>query len=108
MRLHCLTDGYTSSLDGLQIIVGIKDIDRNNIKQNEYIFVDLVSSGLAFDGSLIKDMNDNLVVNISVTKPLSASLFVLDDIRPHVMSFTFNVNSGMLSITFDETVRISS
>ena len=103
-----LTDGYTNSLDGLQIIVGIKDLDRNTIKQNEFLYVDLASSKVAIDASMIKDLNGNLIMNISVDAPISASLFVIDNISPQVLSFNLNMNIGSLSITFDETVRIST
>lgn len=103
-----LSDGNTSSLNGLQIVVDLTETDLNNIKELETLLVSLETSYISITGDVIEDMNGNGVVPIDPDEALNASMFVNDTTRPRLGSFDLDLNSNTLTLEFVETVNTSS
>ena len=101
-------DGDPATQDSTVITITIGTNDLNRIKQVTDLAVSNSTTYLALFSSAIVDMSGNLVVPIPDTNPRNVSEFYDDHIRPNVLSFGFDLNSGVLSLTFDETVNASS
>ena len=101
---HRLRGGSTASSNGLQVVIGLTEDDLNVIKRETGVWSDNTTAYVGVRSSFITDMNDNAVVE-SVTL---ASVFVEDVTSPELVSFDLDMNSGVLSMTFSETVNVSS
>jgi hypothetical protein len=80
----------------------------NDLKLLEEVGVDDATSFLTLATSLVKDMNGNLVAEIPVDDALPVGTYIPDTTPPELLSFTFNMNTGMLHLQFDEAVLVSS
>jgi len=103
-----LTGGSSDSSIGQQITVVLSVGDANAMKENEQLYVDLNSSKLAIEDSLIRDLAGNAVNGIAEATPLRATLYIQDTNRPVLLAFSLNMSSGVLVLSFDETVRVST
>ena len=107
----CIRDSSltTSSmpLSGPAPIVAIQlgEHDLNEIKRLPDVGVTLNDSILSVGNSAIVDMNGNLMAPIHSFPP---ALFITDFTRPRLLSFSFDIGSGVLTLTFSETVIGSS
>ena len=87
------------------ITIDIGTNDLNRIKQLSDLAVSNSTTYLALPPSAIADMSGNLLVATTDTNP---SAFYEDTIQPNLLSFGLDLNTGVLSLTFDETVNASS
>ena len=82
--------------------------DLNYIKSQTGIGTTVSNSYLAMPATAVVDMNSNMVVPILPTSPLQA-VDVIDDVsRANLLQFSLDMNAGLLSLTFDETVDAST
>ena len=70
--------------------------------------VDENSTFISFDFNLVTDTFNNSVVNVSLADPQSVSRFTQDMTSPLIEVFTLDVDQGLLTLTFDETVNAST
>ena len=82
--------------------------DLNAIKSLIDLAVSNSSTYLAFSSEAIADMTGNSVVATNSDDPVPVEIFTEDAIQPTLVRFDLNMNSGVLSLTFDETVNGSS
>ena len=81
--------------------------DLNTIKAN-YIGTNPPSSFLSLTEGAILDMNGNSIVSISSNQALSVNDYILDTTPPSLVSFSANLYTGVLILTFDEIVDAST
>ena len=105
---YTLTGGYTSSSQGLQILVHITNDDLNQIKFRHNLLVSLSTSYLSFSSNLIKDMNSRKVVPHGPDNATRAYEIYQDDIRPYLLEYHLDMDGSLLHLTFLETVNASS
>lgn len=105
---YTLTGGSTFSENGHVIVVDITRDDLNQIKRLESLFTGYTDSYISITSSLIKDMNSNPVQVISPLDALNISLYIHDTTQPSVVGFDLDMNLGVLTIFFLETVNIHS
>ena len=102
-----LTGGNTNSMNGLVIIIQITRYDLNEIKRIEDLLVSNVTSYLNITSEFIMDMNSNPVVPTN-DSALKADVFVTDTTMPRLLWFDLDMNRGLASLYFDETIDIMS
>ena len=105
---YTLTGGSTFSENGHVIVVDVTRDDLNQIKRLESLFTGYTDSYISVTPSLIKDMNNNPVQVISPLDALNISLYTRDTTQPSVVGFDLDMNLGVLTIFFLETVNIHS
>ena len=105
---YTLTGGSTESVNGLVLVLKMTRYDVNEIKQIEDLLVSQNTSFLTITNDFIMDMNDNPVVQIVQSDALEANDFVTDSTMPRLLWFDLDMNRGLLSLYFDETVDIMS
>ena len=82
--------------------------DLNRIKRMENLLVSSNTSYLSIQSNLVRDMNTNPVVSIPITDALQISTFTNDTTRPQIVGFDLDMNRGILSVYFLETINIFS
>ena len=112
------TSGDTFTLTGYRelvppdadstLAVQLSEGDANVIKANTNLGTDTTNSYLSITASTIMDMNSNNVFTISRTQARQTVRVILDGTSPILRSFSLDMNTGALSLTFDETVNAAT
>ena len=105
-----LTQNISSSLspNDTYIIVDIGLFDLNNLKRLIEVATSRNNTYLSINSSMIDDMNEISVIQIPSTNALQVTNFVQDEIRPVLLSFSLDVDSGILVLSFSETVNATA
>ena len=98
----------TSSSNLPEIIVRIHTTDLDEIKRREYLATSVNDTYLYISSSAVSDMFGNKVEEILPEDALQADDFISDSIRPNLIGFRLDMNSGIVTLTFDETVNSTS
>ena len=106
--VYTLTGGSVRPSDDIVLYVEINITDLNEIKRLSELAVDENSTFISFDFNLVTDTFNNSVVNVSLADPQSVSRFTQDMTSPLIEVFTLDVDQGLLTLTFDETVNAST
>ena len=105
---YTLTSGTVVSNDSTEIIVRLSFFDATNLQRIPSIGTSAANSYLGIGRQGLRDMNDNSIDAILNGSYVKAQDFVPDTTRPFLTNFTLDMNTGRLSLTFSETVRVSS
>ena len=103
-----LTAGNTTQTSILQIVVTITNDDLNEIKKMLNLLRDRDSSFVSIPSDFAVDLNDNPIQAISSNNALQAAMFYDDDGRPILEAFDLDMDSGILTLSYSETVDIST
>ena len=82
--------------------------DLNYIKSRIGLGTTRDNSRLAIPSSAIMDMSSIPLAQVSSGAPLQAIDVILDTSRPVLMQYSLDMNTAILSLTFDETVNVST
>ena len=82
--------------------------DLNEIKALPDLAVSNDTTFIAVGADLIVDINDNRVVSVSSNNALQVSEYTGDVNRPSLEFFNLELDEGILTLSFDETVNVSS
>ena len=104
---YSLSGGYTPSEDDYIITIQLDIFDLNSLKSKLNIAVDNASTFLCLTPHAIRDMNANLLNSVA-TNPLAVQHFFGDTRSPVLQLFDFDLNSGLLILTFNETMRLQT
>ena len=104
------SETYTNSTNGYYILAIFSIDDLNTIKQRIYLATDINDTYITTDPTIniIKDASKRQNANNVVTPGLQAARHTPDTTDPKLTNFTIDLNSGTLTLTFDETVRARS
>ena len=105
---YTLTEGYSNSTNGLSIVIFLDDNDLNRIKQDEQLLRNNLTTFIRFTEDLITDMNGNPVIPIVANDAEMTVMFLNDTVRPRIISFAIDMNNGLLTLRFDETMDVST
>ena len=83
-------------------------IDRNFIKLKTDLCTQMTNCFISFNSSLIRDTSGNFVTQIPSALALSISLFNPDSTNPSLICGLLDLDSSVLSLTFDEPVDSTS
>ena len=106
---YTLTAGFAALLPtetGVALQMSVADV--NEIKARLGLASFLANSYLSITSSAIEDANENAVTPISRMSPLPPLDFLRDTTPPVLLFFALDLNIGLLTLTFDETVDSSS
>lgn len=90
------------------LAVQLNEGDANVIKGNTNLGTETANSYLSVTASTIMDMNSNDVFSISRIQAGEAVRVIPDETSPILRSFSLDMNTGALSLTFDETVNAAT
>ena len=96
------------SVDSTMIPILVGTGDLNEIKDLVDLAVSNDTTFLSISSSGISDMSDNSLVGVATSLPREVSIFTDDRTRPTVSGFSLDMNEGVLTLTFDETVNSTS
>ncbi|KAL5489594.1 hypothetical protein EMCRGX_G018704 [Ephydatia muelleri] len=106
-----LTGGYTSSPNGLVIVVNLLTADLNAVKALKTLATGYNDTYISITSSLITDVatpDPNWVVPIPFFDALDVGTFIPDAVRPRLLYFDLDMNSDVVTLSFDEPVRVST
>ena len=103
---YTLTTGSTTLINGLQAYVFIQFNDLNYIKARDTLFISRNTSYLYLGPNAVVDMAYN--PSVFTAPPVHAAQFYMDIIQPYLVSYSADLNSGLLNLTFSETVNVST
>ena len=103
-----LTGGTLLSSDGTLIEFTLAPDDLNLLKIVPGVATSASNTYLFIDSSAIVDNSNNTVKEINQSSPLQAAMFFEDVTSPEIVSIDFDLNSGNLTLTFTESVSVSS
>ena len=102
--LH-LTGVTTNSTTGPVIHVFLRVADSDAIKQTPGFATARGSTFLAFNSTAIRDVSGNPVRPFSTDNALQVNRFFIDNVRPELNSFNLDMDDGILTLLFSESVQ---
>ena len=108
--LYTLT-GYESLIPpdaDFRFAIQFNEVDANSIKARLTLGTGRDNAFISFTRNAIEDMANNDVVAISPANSQQAAIFIADDASPVLRSFSLDANSGILRLSFDETVNAAT
>ncbi len=82
--------------------------DLNNIKSLLTLGTSVNNTYIVIPSEAFQDLNSNPIVEIDADNALRASDFSDDVVPPTVSMYSFDLNRGIIDITFSESIQISS
>ena len=102
------SDSDTNSNNDPKLTVALDNDDLNEIKKRPGLATSENNTYLFMTSNTVMDMYDNKNVQLSPTQAISVSTFTEDKVRPQFLSFKLDMNNGLLTMSFDETVNTTS
>ena len=90
------------------IVIQLGSIDTKEIKRLIALAISNSSTFLSITSLAISDMAGNMVQQISYSSALQVSAYTADEISPTLVDFDLDLNTGNLTLEFDETMNASS
>ena len=106
--LSLTNSSFTDSLNDTYLVVDISTLDLNDLKRLTSIATSHNNTFLSITSETIDDMEQNAVIQIPGSNALQVTNFTQDYIRPILLQFSLDIDSGILILTFSETVNVSS
>ena len=106
-QLHTPDDIFPSDAD-YRVSLSLSAEDINYIKRNINLGTSISNTYLSVTSSAVIDMNANRLVAINRNAALQAFSVVPDVTSPVLESFDLDMDSGLLTLSFSETVNASS
>ena len=99
---------FTNSTNGPIVLLYIGTLDSNEIKRRTSLATLKNNTYIGITNDTVRDMVGLDVVPINNSTTHMVSGYTEDATNPTLLSFDFDLNSGSLILTFDETVDASS
>ena len=106
--MYTLNDSIGQMEDAVVLTVTLGEEDFNLIKFRSSLAVDLQSTFLRLDNMAIADTSDNYYMNETAVFQVPFGEFTRDMTRPEIASFSLDIDSGILTLTFSEVINSSS
>ena len=107
-RDFTLTSGSVVGDNGLNVTVVLDTQDKNTMKALGNIITSASNTYISITSELVRDMAGNYVQEIRPRNALGVTNFDSDSLNPDLLSSRFDLDTGILTLNFDETVNISS
>ena len=105
---YTLTDGQLLNGDDPMLFLRLSQYDLNNIKALLDLSSHMNNTFLSITSLLVSDMNNNRVNAIGPQDSIRVRTFVEDKVAPSLISYDLDLNTAILTLTFDETVNVTS
>ena len=103
-----LTEGNVTSTDLLLFTVKMSNNDLNEIKKLLSLLRGSFTSNIVIPADFATDLNDNPIVPVPPSDALKAETFFDDSERPYLQEYDLDMDSGLLTLYFSETVNKNS
>ena len=104
-----LTGGTADPDDSdVQFDINLNAADLNFIKKSISFGTTENSTYISLTPKAVKDMSGNEVVEITAVGALKASTHVIDNVAPALAKYSFDLDNGVVTLTFSETVKAAS
>ena len=103
-----LSGGVSTRPISTVILIELLETDRNIIKSLTNLLIDTSNSFISFPSSMVEDMHSNPVVPITSSSARVIAPVTADSTSPIIYSFDMDLDTGVLSLYFDETVDLST
>ena len=104
-----LTGGnVTTSVVSLTLAIVLLETDLNNIKALAVLAVGTTTTFVSMNVGGAKDVSGNNVTAVGSESGLVSTSFIQDTTRPALLSFTLSIDTGVMVLSFSETVNGSS
>jgi hypothetical protein len=107
-QMYSLTRAMSSPEPAAYVVIELNVLDLNEIKRLPGIGTNLNDTYLSVGSAAVFDMNGNGIIPIPSSDALLASVFIADRTSPSLLSFSLDIASGVLTLTFSETVSGAS
>jgi len=109
-KLNSQSVVIVSTTEKRELFIKLSDVDLNEIKQNRGLAKSKSSVVIIFNSSFISDMAliPNGIESRLEYDPKMCNSFTSDSKQPTLLFFKFDANLGLMSLTFDETVKAST
>ena len=107
-ELYTLTGGMISQPISTTIVVSLTRTDLNELKANLQLATLAGNTFLSITEMGISDMNKNRLVRIPMSNAKSVRTYTADITDPVIESFELDYDTGVLVLSFDETVILST
>eukprot|EP00800_Vazella_pourtalesii_P007674 TRINITY_DN203_c1_g1_i1.p1 TRINITY_DN203_c1_g1~~TRINITY_DN203_c1_g1_i1.p1 ORF type:complete len:3770 (+),score=310.53 TRINITY_DN203_c1_g1_i1:1284-11312(+) len=111
LLIHTLTgETYQYRINSISITVILNFTDTLEIQSRPNLASNFTNVFLSTPSTLISDMNGNPLVEIPRTNPIELNIddYTEDSTPPSLSSYTLNLNTGKLILTYSETVKLNS
>ena len=99
---------FSKSDNSPVVVVRLGSYDTNEIKRLSTLAISNTTTFLSITSLAISDMTGNAVQEIPFSTALQVSEYTEDEIRPMIVGFDLDLDTGNLTLEFDETVNASS
>ena len=106
--LYQLSNGTVALIDDTILLLSLSREDLNEIKRLYQLATSLNDTYLSITEFTVNDTFSNRVESVPSVMALQARNYTSDTSPPILQIFDFDLNSGTISLTFDETVNASS
>ncbi|XP_065888525.1 uncharacterized protein [Dysidea avara] len=103
-----ITDGLVLTQNNPEVLLQLTAADLNAIKKIYNLATTESDTWLYHSIYLITDMANNSISAIPDTAALRAAMLIQDVNRPKLEAFTFNANTGVMTLLFNETVNVNT
>ncbi len=107
-QMYSLTSAMPSPEPAAYVVIELSILDLNEIKRLPGIGTSVNDTYLSVGNSAVVDMNGNGIIPIPSSRALLVSVFTADRTSPSLLSFSLDIASGVLTLTFSETVSGAS
>jgi hypothetical protein len=106
--MYSLNSSVSLSGPAADVIIQLSNDDLNGIKTFPEIGSSLNDTFLSVGDSAVVDMNGNRMAPISSSHAVIVTSLIPDFTRPVLVSFSLDIGSGVLTLTFSETVAAAT
>ncbi|CAI8020046.1 hypothetical protein GBAR_LOCUS12006 [Geodia barretti] len=103
-----LTGGSTTSDNGYETELLLTEMDLNQIKKRTGLATERNNTYISLAAEFISDNAGQPVTPIVTSRSQKADEYVPDTTQPFLRQFVLDVNEGKLTLSFSETVNIST
>ena len=103
--MYSLTNSVSTSTPAADVIIELSDVDLNGIKAIPDLGTSENDTFLSVGNSAVVDMSGNVMVPIPSSFALIVAMLIPDFTSPELVSFSLDIGSGLLTLTFSETVN---
>ena len=107
-RFQLSFDSTSMSPDGFFLLVNLSAADLNTLKSFPGLATDINSTYLTIRASAIEDVFETDIIAITNGAAIQANDYQEDVIPPMLYNFTLDLNDGQITMTFSESVNIST
>jgi len=107
-EIYTLTGGTVNQPFSTTIVLSFTRNDLNNLKANLQLATESSNTFLSVTDMAIADMSKNRLIRIFMSDAKSVRTYTPDTTDPVIESFRLDYDTGVLELSFDETVDLST